>query len=261
MNGITYNLPRHALILEDDVEILLPPKDWTSLIAFAPQNWTFLQLVTSNKAALITLREMWPNRTSDHHSPHTNNFHGIIKTQTHADHNIAMRYDGGGMWLPYKFSHDDQVGRNGLMWLRRNNQVWGAGAYLVNLDNLRHLFDNSTYSERVSRSTRFNPTPTFLDRCDHTKTSIGARLRCAGKIKYYADKFIYELGGRDNAYICTIPFVNFLPHVTSLMSWQHKGVQHQASVTIQSMSNELIRGASGGNKTWFLPHFLGCDSS
>jgi len=218
--------PRYALVLEDDVEILVPNVDWAALVLSAPSNWTFLQLLTSNKAALVTLREMWPNRTST----------GI-----------------GGQWIPQAYVHDERLlGQgNGLLWLRRNNQVWAAGAYIVNLDHLDHLLSNATALELSNRRRRFDPTLTFIERCDRTKTSIAARLRCAGKIKYYADKFIYELGGRDNAYVCTVPFVNFLANVSSLMSWQHKGVQYHAALAIDQLAKELAMQSA-----WQIPPIL-----
>lgn len=125
---------------------------------------------------------------------------------------------------------------NSFWHIRSKNHAWSTGGYLVNTKTMGHWFDSKmTKEERADRRVRLNQTETFILKCSKIQLSTAQRLRCGGKIKFFADKFIYELGS-PNVHISTLPVLIFLGDVSSEISSNHMRIQvrHDTSINVST---------------------------
>lgn len=121
-----------------------------------------------------------------------------------------------------------------ILWQARPNAARGAGAYLVNLPSFSYFFGSMTQEETKDVLTRFDPMIALAKKCDmrQRNQSLPHRLRCAGKVYFYADKYIYRL---HNSYLLTFPLVSFAANVTSSLSSNHEKSQTLAAHHLQTL--------------------------
>ena len=135
---------------------------------------------------------------------------------------------------------------------RSKNHAWSTGGYIVNAAAFdRMLFSEMSPDELQHRNVRFNATQAFFRACNKSGRQLAQRLRCKGKIKFMADKYIYELGA-PHVFISTIPLLIFLSEVESGVSSNHMKTQKDASVLITSFVKQLWNASSPHS----LPIFL-----
>jgi GR25 family glycosyltransferase involved in LPS biosynthesis len=139
-----------------------------------------------------------------------------------------------------KSLYEDNWVKHRRMWEKRTvNELWGTGAYLINMDSLtiRYLFGNPTKDEEALFSKRFDSTKLFYKKCNNSDISMSSRIGCKAFLNndrdpfgavIPADYFMYNLGN-PHTFTSSIPLINFQIKLGSTVRNEISGTQDIAT--------------------------------